>query len=87
MKSCTVGFSPVLPSFETVWEHQDLPAESNEMYVLPFTVGRISVGVRCLSCMLEEAVAFPWPTDAIEAAPRPRWAGVPAILHRGADKY
>lgn len=29
--SGTAGFSPMLPSFETIWEHQDLPAESNEV--------------------------------------------------------
>lgn len=55
--------------------------------MVPFTVRRVSVGVRGLSCMPEEAVAFPWPTDAIEAAPWPCWAGVPAVLHRGTDKH
>lgn len=37
--------------------------------------------------MPEEAVAFPWPADAIEAAPGPCWAGVPAILHGRADEH
>lgn len=37
--------------------------------------------------MPEEAVAFSWPTDATEAAPGPRWAGVPAVLHGGADEH
>jgi len=31
MSSCTAGLRPVLPSFETVWEHRALPAESNEL--------------------------------------------------------
>lgn len=47
---------------------------------------RVAVGVRGLSRMPEEVAAFPWPTDAIEAAPGPRWAGVPAVLHGGADQ-
>lgn len=55
--------------------------------VLPFTVRRILVGIRGLSCMPEETVAFPWPADAIEAASRPCWAGVPAVFHGGADEH
>lgn len=55
--------------------------------VLPFTVRRVSVGVRGLSRMPEETVAFSWPADAIEAAPGPRWTGVPAVLHGGADEH
>lgn len=31
MNSCTVGFPPVLPSFEILWEHQALPVERNEV--------------------------------------------------------
>lgn len=56
-------------------------------WVVPFTVRRVSVGVRGLSCMPEEAVAFPWPTNAIEAASWACWAGVPAILYWGADEH
>lgn len=85
--SSTVGIPPMVqagkPSGLTrpgqLWEMRQC--------VVPFTVRRVSVGVRGLSCMPEEAVAFPWPTDAIEAAPWPCWAGVPAVLHRGTDKH
>lgn len=55
--------------------------------ILPFTVRRVPVGVGGLPGMPEEAVSIPWPANAVEAAPGPRWAGVPAILHGGADEH
>lgn len=88
MKSCTVAFSPVPPSFETIWENtRPCQLKAMRWCVLPFTVRRVSVGIGGLSRMPEEAVAFPWPADAVEAAPGPRWAGVPAVLHGGADEH
>lgn len=86
MNSCTVTFPPVLPSFETIWGNTRC-CQLKARCVLPFTVRGVSVGVGGLSGVPEEAAAVPGPADAVEAAPRPRWAGVPAVLHGGADEH
>lgn len=88
MNSCTVAFPPVSPSFKTIWENtRCCQLKARRRCVLPFTVRGVSVGVGGLSGVPEEAAAVPGPTDAVQAAPGPRWAGVPAVLHGGADEH
>lgn len=79
---CAVTFSPRL--WNHLGKHQ---LKATRQCVLPFAVRRVSVGVRGLPRVPEEAAAFPWAADAVETAPRPRWAGVPAVLHGGADEH
>lgn len=88
MNSCTAAFSPVLPSFETTWENtRSCQLKAMGWCVLPFTVRRVSVGIGGLPGVPEEAISFPWPANAVETAPGPCWAGVPAVLHGGADEH